>query len=1519
MEGGTVLDSAVFQLTPTRTRCELVVWSGRLSLKLASGLVKPFVCHLKAAEEQFDKGGYSIILEVPAGHERSWFTKGTVERFVRFVSTPEVLERVNTIELEIVQIAESISVQCSEVSAATDKPPKAGASRTTEANKMMVDSNLERQIVAYKPRRELVDEALPAQGENSKIQLLRVLENRKMMLQKEQGMAYARAAAAGFDTQYMADLVSFAEIFGAFRLRKACLNIMDLRKRKQEAGVWLEMELNTIEDSSVQAETPVVGASGIILTSNSVVSQSKVHPACDDPSKQSSLSETVTLPNANGHHANSSHNKDNESSMEGISAGMAGGNGYLPGYTQQSTMPGWPAQPLQYMQNFQSHIAGHGPPLQGFHGLPMQNFQLGSPYYQSYPGNSYWPQHIGDPRFGPAQRAESSGLSNMSGLKQNAADETEVGSTESFSRSQSLIDKGEHSDLENESMVQHSKMSVSPHRKSSSRRRRIRTGRSGNKRSGMVVIRNINYVTSKGYNGIVEEDVSDKSNSESDSDSRDDLKQKVGDMIGLSEKNQKHTGRLSKRKGFHNKKDGEHELSTENEGVNDENSSWQLFQKCLLRNDELSESKSTTDNNDSFLAVAEDDRQKCATISNGNNFVGRNIGSLDRSSNNYALLEPGMGTKDYITRGDTGLKTIFELEAIGAKAMPEIKKTISDEKLLLPERANSTMVVEDTALTYQREQLSILKSTAADDSFIVSKQHTEMELANTDSQWGARVDDEHTITGNSDQLHREKYNGQCLVDDSFMVPTRSTVHEHANREWMTDINMDSEATPVEKVKHLSYNKPKNKSETSILWEPAELFMIPERNSERDSIRQAWNPVTDNDPQVLVNNADNMYLDEDCNGQVNELGSLPRKQNDKIVKELPGMKMGCKDGQLKAIEEVPAKKGAEMAVRSGKSAKSTPLAEAQLRAQQLRSFKAGLQKTKTEKEEEERKRIEDLKIQRQQRIAGRTASSVNKSTTNSHLSRQQQLQQQLKHIPTTKLSLSFQKSRNTPRLSTEHSLPAPVKKVSTEAINRLSSHKQKSNQSKETVSQSIPSQSGLKRENVDSSRQKRLAAPLKRTPDNVKKSSRQASKTENGDNVNANGKSSISSKIVTKGSNEKAMDSNGSNILNKENGSISSVKKKSNPALFLQMGERGDRLKANGMVSKSSANDLDSLNSKKKQSLVAKKISSPVSKLNGGSHKVPLDLKSSQKNHPDSAAMQALRNCEESNLDSNAVTIKSKEDIDVYVTEKHINDSTSQSEEISQPLKSDHSKTVEDKEQVEISPLDCNSGKRGQGSINSRDFATRDSTSSLPVLKLDRVQQSRDCHATTVEGLIDEEFEIAEVAEAASTPLTQVATSHSPNSRQLDMQPDRRNSFQAPSFKLQKRDLEEPTEATVVHNSSSDELASNSFEFRLTSGNDIASEEISTPKVRIFEFGSPLATASDPPKSSPQLQNVPTLPPSASPVTDNGKSDSANSRKKWGNSESTAKGLRRLLMFGRKSRTSQAEKDVASSRGALVSV
>ena len=90
------------------------------------------------------------------------------------------------------------------------------------------------------------------------------------------------------------------------------------------------------------------------------------------------------------------------------------------------------------------------------------------------------------------------------------------------------------------------------------------------------------------------------------------------------------------------------------------------------------------------------------------------------------------------------------------------------------------MVEKDFYLTYPREKLYIHKRTTIDDSFIVSKQHTDMELSCTYSKRGERVDDEHKIVQNSDRLHRQQFYGQFLVDDSFMVPTRSTVHEHVN-------------------------------------------------------------------------------------------------------------------------------------------------------------------------------------------------------------------------------------------------------------------------------------------------------------------------------------------------------------------------------------------------------------------------------------------------------------------------------------------------------------------------------------------------------------------------------------------------------------------------------------------------------------------------------------------------------------------------------------------------------------------
>lgn len=65
-------------------RCELFISRDGSTEKLASGLVKPFVTHLKVAEEQVALSVQSIKLEIER-HKTAgeWFTKGTLERSKR--------------------------------------------------------------------------------------------------------------------------------------------------------------------------------------------------------------------------------------------------------------------------------------------------------------------------------------------------------------------------------------------------------------------------------------------------------------------------------------------------------------------------------------------------------------------------------------------------------------------------------------------------------------------------------------------------------------------------------------------------------------------------------------------------------------------------------------------------------------------------------------------------------------------------------------------------------------------------------------------------------------------------------------------------------------------------------------------------------------------------------------------------------------------------------------------------------------------------------------------------------------------------------------------------------------------------------------------------------------------------------------------------------------------------------------------------------------------------------------------
>lgn len=346
MKPNTRLDSIVFQLTPTRTRCDIVITANGKTEKIASGLLNPFLAHLKAAQEQIGKGGYSIVLEPNQGSDSTWFTKGTVERFVRFVSTPEILERVYTIESEIIQIEKAISIQVNNetgVHSVEDLPAK--SEESIEGSKPSPGGNEEKAIVLYQPvSHQQEEDGSIMQEKNSKVQLVRVLQTRKTVLQKEQGMAFARAVAASFDIDNISALLSFAECFGASRMMDACKRFVDLWKAKHENGQWVEVE--TTEAMTCRSNLPSMNSSDIMF-----VSSNEQGNVASEKNGISCATGGDLKPQADHH-------------------GQTNSQEYVPGQFPHPMFPPW-----------QMHPQANGLPV--FQPYPMQ----GMPYFQNYPGN----------------------------------------------------------------------------------------------------------------------------------------------------------------------------------------------------------------------------------------------------------------------------------------------------------------------------------------------------------------------------------------------------------------------------------------------------------------------------------------------------------------------------------------------------------------------------------------------------------------------------------------------------------------------------------------------------------------------------------------------------------------------------------------------------------------------------------------------------------------------------------------------------------------------------------------------------------------------------------------------------------------------------------------------------------------------------------------------------------------------------------------------------------------------------
>ncbi|KAL5538699.1 hypothetical protein UlMin_044812 [Ulmus minor] len=874
MDSRTRLDHALFQLTPTRTRCDLVIFfHGGVNEKLASGLLQPFLLHLKSAKDQISKGGYSITLR-PSSSNASWFTKATLQRFVRFVNTPEVLERFVTIEKEIEQIEKSI--QSNELASSNAEAVDGISSKTPASSKFKADT-----VGA--------NDAEPE--ENSKVRLQRVLETRKAVLLKEQAMAYARALVAGFEPDYLDDLISFADSFGALRLREACLNFIELCKQKNEDRLWID-ELAAMQ-ACAQPVMPYLGTSGIILAGED-----------NDPQNL-----TINI-NQNGKPNGSFDASISDST---ISNGSLDANqeNRLPTPPQASSMDGkgqvpasWPNHlPPQYMQNFQGHVFH---PYQGYMFPGMQV----PPYY---PGNMKWPPNMDDSgahfdRDPDDRRNHKSHRSKKKHSEQDGSAEQ----SESSYESESDEDTGQRK--------QYSSSAEKSHKK-----------KHGRKSSRKVVIRNINYITSNrdGEEGGGSEGSSSDEDGYIDGDS---IKQQVEEAVESLERRHKSGSRRHKKQGGVKNSNGADQetkiVSVEGEKKNDP---WGAFQNLLLRDNDSS----------TFGEEPHSVREHYSS----QNFEEGKISSLNFEQEKVITKQRPISSDDFIVTGREGgneSKTQVQYFEGGNNVGPVVRKMHSPEDELLfsqrvEESGNSRATISDLA-----SDSSKTKCSKDGDWFVGNHMLSNLDKSIDPNSFDGVYSSSSAFGSTQVDKNKRDY----LVDDSFMVQDRLVADDSQLR---TDLSIVPDIVGASQFENGMSETSHKKPEIFTSHEPDDLYMMLDRDS-------AVEPMTSWTPEMDYSIASIEANKKAIETETTDCVDVNQNSNSK--------------GKSAKANGVPGKE-ARSRISNG------TLGRTKKPSSVSRSVAP---KSKFEREEENRRRMEELRIERQKRIAERSSSRGSSTAT-----------------------------------------------------------------------------------------------------------------------------------------------------------------------------------------------------------------------------------------------------------------------------------------------------------------------------------------------------------------------------------------------------------------------------------------------------------------------------------------------------------------------------------------------------------
>jgi hypothetical protein len=338
---------------------------------------------------------------------------------------------------------------------------------------------------------------------------------------------------------------------------------------------------------------------------------------------------------------------------------------------------------------------------------------------------------------------------------------------------------------------------------------------SGKKKSGTVVIRNINYITSKRQDSSVSES---RSASGSENDEEDEI-------LSDTAPNVKHRNSLrsSKRKGSHTKSTDELKLSDmagTSYGKEEDGGHWKAFQNYLLK--DADEAERVVDQG--MFAMEKNVRAKRRQNTMGDDplvFDGRD--PVDNQEGDVTVMQKISGNLTRMTKASKD-----ELLLSIKMGQP------NDDRRLI----NGQMDLQSAEIDGRRGQYRM----NANDDFIIHGRENKSGYRSLASDPLAVLGFE---TAKNDLDRRSSVN---MDDDSYIVSLRSTSLDQAGTEGRNTIDMDSEfPSTVQRTESLS-----NRSQ--VKYEPDDLSLMPERGTEKGSI--GYDPALDYDMQASLHKKNN---------------------------------------------------------------------------------------------------------------------------------------------------------------------------------------------------------------------------------------------------------------------------------------------------------------------------------------------------------------------------------------------------------------------------------------------------------------------------------------------------------------------------------------------------------------------------------------------------------------------------------------------------------------------------------------